>query len=109
MDTPDYGCQAVNLGTGKGTSVLEMIQTFEKASGAKVAYKIVDRRAGDSIAVWAATETAEKELGWKATHDVFDMCKHQWAWATNYPKGYEGDEPLPTLADVSAKVEPVAK
>lgn len=58
------------------------MQAFEKASGKKVNYKIVARRGGDSSAVYAATETAERELGWKAKLDVDDMCRDQWAWAT---------------------------
>lgn len=86
--TAGYGCQAINLGTGTGTSVLEMITAFEEASGVKVPYKIVDRRHGDTVAVWAATELAEKELGWRAQYDIHDMCKDQWSWATKYPKGY---------------------
>ncbi len=49
----------------------------------------MERRAGDSVAVWAATELAEKELGWKSKYDVNDMCKHQWQWASKYPQGYE--------------------
>jgi len=89
VGTPDYGCQEINLGTGKGSSVLEMVKAFEEASGKKVEYKVLERRAGDSIAVWAGTEKAEKELGWKAKYSVLDMCKHQWAWATKYPQGYD--------------------
>lgn len=89
LKTPDLGCKPINLGTGKGSSVLEMIAAFEKASGKQVPYKLMDRRAGDSVAVWAATETAEKELGWVAKHTVDDMCVHQWQWATKYPQGYE--------------------
>jgi UDP-glucose 4-epimerase len=89
LDTPNYGCKAVNLGTGKGTSVLEMVNTFQEATGAKVPYQIVDRRPGDTIAVWAATEYAEKELGWKAKLGLTEMCRDQWAWAKKYPKGYE--------------------
>ncbi|GMH42048.1 hypothetical protein BSKO_09967 [Bryopsis sp. KO-2023] len=85
----DYGCQAVNIGTGKGTTVLEMIKAFEDASEAKVPYVIADRRPGDVVAVWAATEKAEKELGWKAKYSLEDMCKHQWNWAKSNPKGYE--------------------
>lgn len=46
-------------------------------------------RAGDSVAVWAATELAEKALGWKAKYGITEMCKHQWNWATKYPQGYE--------------------
>lgn len=64
-------------------------QAFEEASGKKVAYKLVDRRAGDSVEVWAATETAERELGWKTKLDINDMCRDQWKWASLYPKGYE--------------------
>ena len=81
--------------------MLEMISTFEAATGAKVAHKVVERRAGDSVAVWAATEVAEKELGWKSKYDVADMCRHQWAWASKYPQGYE----TPEAADGGAKKE----
>ena len=59
-----------------------LVQAFEKASGKKVNHKIVPRRGGDSTAVYAATETAEKELGWKSKLDVNDMCRDQWAWAS---------------------------
>ena len=52
-------------------------QAFEKASGREVVHKLVDRRAGDSVAVWAATETAERELGWKTKLDINDMCRDQ--------------------------------
>ena len=72
-----------------GSSVLEMIKAFKEASGKEVAYEVMERRAGDSVAVWAATDKAEKELGWKSKYGILDMCKHQWAWATKYPKGYE--------------------
>lgn len=58
------------------------VQAFEKASGKTVNHKIVPRRGGDSTAVYAATETAVKELGWKSKLDVNDMCRDQWAWAT---------------------------
>lgn len=57
-------------------------QAFEKASGKEVKHKIVARRGGDSSAVYAATETAKRELGWTAKLDVNDMCRDQWAWAT---------------------------
>ncbi|KAK9905085.1 hypothetical protein WJX75_009459 [Coccomyxa subellipsoidea] len=87
--TPDIGCVPINLGTGMGTTVLEMVKAFEEASGKKVEYKLVDRRRGDSVAVWAATETAERELGWKTKLDINGMCRDQWKWASLYPKGYE--------------------
>ena len=69
---------------------LVTMQAFEKASGKKVAYKLAPRRGGDTEAVWAATETAEKELGWKTKLDIHDMCRDQWKWASSNPKGYEG-------------------
>lgn len=65
-----------------------MVKAFEAASGKEVKYEVADRRAGDSIAVWAATELAEKELGWKAKFGVADMCRDQWNWATKFPRGY---------------------
>ena len=69
--------------------MLEMVKAFEEASGKKVAYQVMERRAGDSVAVWAATDAAERDLGWKAKYNILDMCRHQWACASNYPQGYE--------------------
>ena len=90
LDTlADKTSVAYNLGTGTGTSVLEMVDAFEKASGKKVPLNLTDRRAGDTVAVWAATETAAKELGWTAKKTIEDMCVDQWRWAEMNPKGYE--------------------
>ena len=69
--------------------MLEMVDAFEKASGKKVPLNLTDRRAGDTVAVWAATETAAKELGWTAKKTIEDMCVDQWRWASQNPKGYE--------------------
>eukprot|EP00882_Tetradesmus_deserticola_P004714 GHRQ01004968.1.p1 GENE.GHRQ01004968.1~~GHRQ01004968.1.p1 ORF type:complete len:351 (+),score=178.18 GHRQ01004968.1:152-1204(+) len=85
------GCKAVNLGTGRGTSVLEMIKAFEENTGAKVPYKVVERRAGDTVAVWAATGLAESLLGWRSKRGLAEMCRDQWAWASKHPKGYSTD------------------
>ena len=74
------GVEAINLGTSKGTSVLELVSAFEKASGVKVNYKIVDRRPGDIGSCYANTEKAEKLLGWKAKYNIEDMCRHGWAY-----------------------------
>ena len=63
LASPGLGCVPYNLGTGTGTTVLEMVHAFEAASGLKVNLNLTDRRPGDAQAVWAATETAEKELG----------------------------------------------
>jgi UDP-glucose 4-epimerase len=72
------GVEVFNLGTGKGTSVLELIHAFEKANEIKVPYEIVDRRVGDIASCYADTTKVEKELGWKAKLDVIDMCKDAW-------------------------------
>jgi len=86
--TDDIGCVAYNLGTGCGSSVLEMISAFEKSSGKKIPYKLCPRRQGDATAVYAATEKAEKELNWKAKYGVEEMCRDQWNWAQKNPWGY---------------------
>lgn len=69
------GFKAINLGTGKGYSVLEVIHAFEKASGRKIPYKIVERRPGDIATSYADANIANKELGWQATKNIDDMCK----------------------------------
>ncbi len=78
-----------NLGTGNGYSVLDMIHAFEKACGKTLPYEIKPRRAGDVPACYAASEKAERELGWKAEYDLEKMCKDQWNWQKNNPNGYE--------------------
>jgi UDP-glucose 4-epimerase len=69
-----------NLGTGKGFSVIEVINAFEKVSGQKLKYKILERRAGDIEKVWADTKLANKELGWKAQRNLEDMMLSAWNW-----------------------------
>ncbi|KAL1364464.1 hypothetical protein HN51_012656 [Arachis hypogaea] len=86
----NIGCTAYNLGTGQGTSVLEMVAAFEKASGKKIPIKLCPRRPGDATEVYASTAKAEKELGWKAKYGVEEMCRDQWNWAKNNPWGYKG-------------------
>ncbi|KAJ1427084.1 UDP-glucose 4-epimerase [Sesbania bispinosa] len=93
--TENIGCTAYNLGTGRGTSVLEMVAAFEKASGKKIPIKFCPRRPGDATAVYASTEKAEKELGWnvlynRAKYGVEEMCRDQWNWVSNNPWGYQG-------------------
>ncbi|XP_065858209.1 bifunctional UDP-glucose 4-epimerase and UDP-xylose 4-epimerase 1 [Euphorbia lathyris] len=85
----NIGCVAYNLGTGRGTSVLQMVAAFEKASGKKIPVKMCPRRPGDATAVYASTEKAERELGWKAKYGVDEMCRDQWKWASNNPWGYQ--------------------
>ncbi|KAJ7944884.1 UDP-glucose 4-epimerase [Quillaja saponaria] len=87
--TENIGCMTYNLGTGRGTSVLEMVAAFEKAYGKKIPIKLCPRRPGDATAVYASTEKAEKELGWKARYGIDEMCRDQWNWAKNNPLGYQ--------------------
>ncbi|CAM6010985.1 unnamed protein product [Sphagnum balticum] len=89
FNTPDIGCAIYNLGTGRGTSVLEMVAAFEKASGKKIPLRFTDRRPGDCSEVYAATEKAEKELGWTAKLGIEEMCRDQWNWASKNPYGYQ--------------------
>ncbi|XP_035658754.1 UDP-glucose 4-epimerase-like [Branchiostoma floridae] len=85
------GCKVYNLGTGTGYSVLQVVEAFEKASGKKVPYKIVDRRAGDSASVYADPSLAEKELGWKAERGLTEMCEDCWRWQSQNPQGFKKD------------------
>ena len=75
------GVQTVNLGTGRGTSVLELVRAFEKASGKKVPYVIAPRRAGDIAECYADVTKAKKVLGWQAKYDIDDMCVDNARWA----------------------------
>jgi UDP-glucose 4-epimerase len=89
LSDPSIGCEVYNLGTGKGTSVLEMVDAFEKASGKKIPLEFAGRRAGDAEVVYASTDKAERELNWKAKYGIEDMCRDQWNWASKNPYGFE--------------------
>jgi UDP-glucose 4-epimerase len=78
----------VNLGTGKGFSVLEMVNAFAAASSKEVAYQVVDRRPGDIACCYADTALAKKLLGWTAEKDIKAMCEDTWRWQSNNPNGY---------------------
>ncbi len=82
------GVLTCNLGTGRGSSVLEMIAAFEKATGVEIPYDIVGRRAGDVAAAYADPTKAEKVLGWKARFDLGDMCRDGWNWQQKNPNGF---------------------
>ena len=73
-----YGVEAINLGTGVGYSVLDMVKAFEKASGRPVPYKIAPRRPGDIAACYASPEKAARELNWRAKRNLEDMCRDLW-------------------------------
>ena len=77
-----------NLGTGIGYSVLEMVKAFEKASGKKVPYQIVDRRPGDIVTSYADPDYAIKRLNWRAEYKLDEMCEDTWRWQSTNPKGY---------------------
>ena len=83
------GLVTYNLGTGKGYSVLEMVDAFAEAAGKKIPYKIVGRRPGDIASCYADPSKAEKELSWKATRGIDEMCADTWRWQVNNPHGYE--------------------
>jgi UDP-glucose 4-epimerase len=80
--------QIINLGTGKGCSVMEILHAFEKASGKVIPYRITKRRPGDVAACYADTELAQKLLGWKARRNLADMCADAWRWQSQNPTGY---------------------
>jgi UDP-glucose 4-epimerase len=81
------GVLTVNLGTGQGYSVLDMVRSFERASGKKVPYRIVGRRPGDIAACYANPARAEALLGWRATRGIDEMCADTWRWQEANPNG----------------------
>ncbi len=87
MENP--GIITVNLGTGQGYSVLEMVRAFEKASNKKIQYKIVQRRPGDIAACYANPDLAKSLLHWQAQRGIDQMCEDSWRWQYKNPNGYE--------------------
>ena len=83
----------VNLGTGRGYSVLEMIKAFEAASNKLVPFDIVDRRPGDIAACYAEPSLAKALLGWEAQHDIDRMCADTWRWQSQNPLGFQATNP----------------
>lgn len=79
----------VNIGTGIGYSVLDMVKAYEKASGKKIAYKIVPRRAGDISSCYANPQKAKEILDWEAKFNLEDMCSSSWKWQNKNPNGYK--------------------
>ena len=82
----------INLGTGNGYSVLDMVKAFEKASGKQVPYEIAPRRAGDIAKCFADPTYAKEVLGWKATRSIEEMCGDSWKWQSNNPNGYKEEK-----------------
>ncbi len=83
------GVITYNLGTGVGSSVLDIVHAFEKATGKKIPYTISDRRPGDAAVCFASTKKAENELNWKTEKNLEDMCKDSWNWQSKNPDGYK--------------------
>jgi UDP-glucose 4-epimerase len=83
------GLLKLNLGTGQGASVLDVVNAFERASGRRIAYEIGPRRPGDVPAYWGDPSLAEATLGWRAQRDLDQMCADSWRWQQANPRGYE--------------------
>ncbi len=82
------GLTIYNLGTGVGCSVLELVHSFEEATGIQIPYEIQPRRAGDIATNYADASKAERELGWKAQENIHTMCEDSWRWQKNNPNGF---------------------
>lgn len=92
LTNKQLGFVPINLGTGKGTSVLELVGAFERATGQVVPYNIVGRRDGDVAACYASSERANLVLGWQAQYDINRMCVDAWRWQKANPNGYCTDD-----------------
>jgi UDP-glucose 4-epimerase len=88
LEASEPGCRAVNLGTGRGHSVLEVIAAASRAIGREVPYRVVERRPGDVAATWADPSLAHKALGWEATLDLDAMAADHYRWQAQNPQGY---------------------
>lgn len=91
--TQDVGCRSVNLGTGHGVSVLQLVDGMSRATGQPVPYEIAPRRPGDVSTVYADPSLAQSLLNWKASLTVDDMCADTWRWQSTNPYGYKTDTP----------------
>jgi UDP-glucose 4-epimerase len=89
LDRHGDGCRPFNLGTGTGTTVLEMVAAASRAVGRPLPYRIVPRRPGDAVEVYADPSLAQAELGWKATRSVDEMCADHWRWQSAHPYGFD--------------------
>lgn len=87
------GVKAWNLGTGKGSTVFEMIKAFNDAVGRSLPYEVVGRRQGDVLNLTANPSLANKELGWKAEKTLEEACQDLWRWTENNPQGYRQKPP----------------
>jgi len=90
LDHKDEGeaFKAINLGTGVGYSVMDLIKAFEKAAQTKINYRVVGRRSGDVAECWSDSSLARLQLGWQATRNLEEMMRDAWNWQKNNPGGY---------------------
>ena len=91
------GVQAWNLGTGRGSTVFEIVKAFSKAIGRELPYQVEGRRAGDVLNLTANASKANKDLGWKAKRTMEDACADLWRWTENNPQGYRQEPPKELL------------
>ena len=96
------GVRAWNLGTGKGSTVYDMINAFSKAVGRDLPYEVVARRSGDVLNLTANAARANKELGWKTEHTLEEACADLWRWTENNPQGYRQEPPKEFLEKLKA-------
>jgi len=96
------GVKAWNLGTGRGSTVYEMIKAFSKACDKDLPYEVVGRREGDVLDLTANPSLANKELGWKAKHTLEEACEDLWRWTENNPQGYRQQPPQQLLDALKA-------
>ncbi len=93
LDELEPGCQPFNLGTGTGSTVLELVQAAQRVIGRPIPLEIVGRRDGDSVAVWADPSRANAVLRWRATRNLHDMCRDHWNWQSKHPYGFVDGPP----------------
>lgn len=99
------GVEIFNLGTGTGTSVLEVVAAFSKACGKELPYVIRERRAGDIAANWCDASKAERMMGWKAQYDIADMCRDSWNWQSHNPNA----SPTPSSKNLHTVLAPISR
>ena len=102
LRTNNPGVRAWNLGTGRGSTVFEMIKAFSKSAGRELKYEVVGRRAGDVLDLTSNPSRANKELGWKTKRTMEDACDDLWRWTENNPEGYRQQPPKEMLERVEA-------
>ncbi len=97
------GIKAWNLGSGRGSTVFEMINAFSKVVGRDLPYEVVERRQGDVLDLTANPSLANEELGWKTKLNLEDACADLWKWVENNPQGYRQEPPAEFLEALKAK------